>query len=39
EEVDVVDELPPIEMESIDPLIEKRWNKIIVNATKELESA
>jgi len=39
EEVDVVDELPPIEMESIDPLIEKRWNKIVVNATKELESA
>ena len=38
-EVDVVDELPPVEMESIDPLIEKRWNKIVVNATKELESA
>jgi hypothetical protein len=38
EDVDVVDELPPIEMESIDPSIEKRWNKIIVNATKDLES-
>ena len=39
EEVDVVDELPPIEMESIDPSIAKRWDKIVVNATKELESA
>lgn len=39
EEVDIVDELPPIEMESIDPSIKKRWNKIVVNATKELESA
>jgi len=38
EDVDVVDELPPIEMESIDPSITKRWNKIIVNATKEFES-
>ena len=39
EDVDVVDELPPIEMESIDPSIAKRWDKIVVNATKELESA
>jgi hypothetical protein len=39
EEVDVVDELPPVEMESIDPSIAKRWDKIVVNATKELESA
>ena len=39
EEVDVVDELPPIEMENIDPSIAKRWDKIVVNATKELESA
>ena len=39
EEIDVVDELPPIEMESIDPSIAKRWDKIVVNATKELESA
>jgi len=39
EEVEVVDELPPIEMESIDPSIAKRWDKIVVNATKELESA
>ena len=39
EEIDVVDELPPIEMESIDPSIAKRWDKIVANATKELESA
>ncbi len=39
EAVDVVDELPPVEMESIDPSIAKRWDKIVVNATKELESA
>ncbi len=39
EEVDVIDELPPVEMESIDPSIAKRWDKIVVNATKELESA
>jgi len=39
EAVDVVDELPPIEMESIDPSIAKRWDKIVANATKELESA
>jgi hypothetical protein len=39
EAVDIVDELPPVEMESIDPSIAKRWDKIVVNATKELESA
>ena len=39
EEIDVVDELPPIEMESIDPSIAKRCDKIVANATKELESA
>ena len=39
EEINVVDDLPPIEMESIDPSIAKRWDKIVVNATKELESA
>ena len=39
EAIDVVDELPPVEMESIDPSIAKRWDKIVVNATKELESA
>ncbi len=39
EAVNVVDELPPVEMESIDPSIAKRWDKIVVNATKELESA
>ena len=38
EAVDVVDELPPVEMESIDPLITKKWDKIVANATKELES-
>jgi len=39
EGVDVVDELPPVEMESVDPVITKKWNKIVTNATKELESA
>jgi len=38
EAVDIVDELPPVEMESIDPLITKKWDKIVANATKELES-
>jgi hypothetical protein len=38
EGVDVVDELPPVEMESVDPLITKKWDKIVANATKELES-
>ena len=39
EAVDIVDELPPVEMESVDPVITKKWNKIVTNATKELESA